>query len=57
MFGYVLINKPELKVREYDRYKAYYCGLCRGLLNYHGSFARLTLNYDDISGDVPDKPL
>ena len=46
MFGYIVINKPELKVREFDRYRAYYCGLCRGLQNNHGFFARLTLNYD-----------
>ena len=31
MFGYVMIDKPELKVKEFYRYKAYYCGLCREL--------------------------
>ncbi|MFQ9797598.1 MAG: DUF5685 family protein [Clostridia bacterium] len=31
MFGYVSINKLELKVKEYYRYRAYYCGLCRML--------------------------
>ena len=29
MFGYVMIDKPELKVKEFYRYKAYYCGLFR----------------------------
>ena len=26
-----MIDKPELKVKEFYRYKAYYCGLCRTL--------------------------
>ena len=33
MFGYVLINKEELKFKEYDVYKSYYCGLCQTLNN------------------------
>ena len=28
MFGYVVINEPDLKVREYKKYKGVYCGLC-----------------------------
>ncbi len=31
MFGYVKINKMDLTFREYDYYKAYYCGLCKYL--------------------------
>ena len=31
MFGYITICKPELKVKDYYRYKAYYCGLCHSL--------------------------
>ena len=46
MFGYVLINKEELKFKEYDVYKLYYCGLCQTLNNRSGRFAQLTLNYD-----------
>ena len=46
MFGYVLINKEELKFKEYDVYKSYYCGLCQTLNNRSGRFAQLTLNYD-----------
>lgn len=46
MFGYVIANRPELKIREYDRYRAYYCGLCRTLKNEYGLSGRLTLNYD-----------
>ena len=31
MFGYVTANEPELKVKDYHKYKAYYCGLCQSL--------------------------
>lgn len=46
MFGYVIVNKPELKFREYDTYRAYYCGLCRSLKKRHGFAGQLTLSYD-----------
>lgn len=46
MFGYVLINKPELKIREFERYRSYYCGLCHALGETYGLPGRLTLNYD-----------
>lgn len=46
MFGYVTANKPELKMREFSRYKAFYCGLCRRLGKNNGVFSRLTLSYD-----------
>lgn len=46
MFGYVYINKPELKIREFEKYRSHYCGLCRGLKDGSGFFGRMTLNYD-----------
>ena len=46
MFGYVNIDKPELKVKDYYRYKAYYCGLCRMLNIRYGKLAQMTLSYD-----------
>lgn len=46
MFGYVIINKPELKFKEYDLYHSYYCGLCETLRNKYGHMARVSLNYD-----------
>ncbi len=46
MFGYVRINKPELKVREYEIYRGLYCSLCRAIGKYFGQAARLTLSYD-----------
>ncbi|KGF11912.1 hypothetical protein HMPREF1639_06865 [Peptostreptococcus sp. MV1] len=46
MFGYVRINKMDLTFREYDHYKAYYCGLCKYLKRNHTELSRLTINYD-----------
>ena len=46
MFGYVNINKQELKVKEYYKYKAYYCGLCHQLKKHYGRFGQITLTYD-----------
>ena len=36
MFGYVQAHKPELKMKEFYKYKAYYCGLCKVLREKYG---------------------
>jgi len=46
MLGYVRVNKPELKVKEYELYKGLYCSLCRAMGKYFGPLSRLTLSYD-----------
>ena len=46
MFGYVGVDKPELKLREYEYYRGVYCGLCRALGKCGGQCARMTLSYD-----------
>lgn len=46
MFGYIVIHKPELKVREYEAYQASYCGLCRSLKRRHGRPGQMTLSFD-----------
>lgn len=46
MFGYVVVNKPELKLREFTEYQGYYCGLCHMLRDKYGLSAGLTLTYD-----------
>ena len=46
MFGYIKINKPQLRICEFETYKAVYCGLCRQLGKKYGLWARFTLNYD-----------
>ena len=46
MFGYVTPLKPELKIREYNQFKSYYCGVCFAIKNLYGNIPRMTLNYD-----------
>ena len=46
MFGYVAVDKPSLRVREYDYYRATYCGLCHAMGKCTGCVSRLTLSYD-----------
>ena len=46
MFGYVVINKQELKFKEYDEYRGFYCGLCHSLKERYGYSGQITLNYD-----------
>lgn len=46
MFGYVTAYKPELKMKDFYKYKAYYCGLCRVLKETYGFTGQLTLTYD-----------
>ncbi len=48
MFGYVTINKPELKIREFQRYQGYYCGICRSLRLRYGFSGQMALNYDMV---------
>lgn len=46
MFGYVTASKPELKMKDFYKYKAYYCGLCKVLREKYGFLGQLTLTYD-----------
>lgn len=46
MFGYVRINKKDLTFREYEHYKAYYCGLCKTLKREYTEISRVSINYD-----------
>ena len=46
MFGYVVVNKPELKLKDFELYRSYYCGLCRDLKADYGFRGQMTLNYD-----------
>ena len=41
MYGYVVVNKPELKIKEYDMYRSYYCGLCEELLSDYADIHKL----------------
>ncbi len=46
MYGYIKPLKGELKVREYEHYKATYCGLCNALKRKYGLLSRFLVNYD-----------
>ncbi|MEY7999262.1 DUF5685 family protein [Clostridium sp. Mt-5] len=46
MFGYITPYKMELKIKDYEKFKAYYCGLCRSIKHNIGNVPRIFLNYD-----------
>ena len=46
MFGYVKAYKPELRIKEFEFYKAVYCSLCRDLGKKYGIVSRFSLSYD-----------
>ena len=46
MFGYVVVNKPELKIKDFEEYRAYYCGLCQALKGRAGVKGQMALSYD-----------
>lgn len=46
MFGYVTPCKMELKIKDYEKFRAYYCGLCKSIKNNIGNIPRVSLNYD-----------
>ncbi len=46
MFGYITVNRPELKVKDLELYRSYYCGLCAELYRRHGRFGQILLSYD-----------
>lgn len=63
MFGYVKIYKDELKCKDFEIFRSYYCGLCRALGKNCSQISRLGLSYDMtflaivLSGvnDTPDE--
>ena len=48
MFGYIMPDKPELKVKEYELFRGYYCGLCKSMGRSFGTLSRFALNYDSV---------
>jgi hypothetical protein len=52
MFGYVTVNKPEMKVKDYERYRMYYCGVCHALRNTDGAMGQMSLTYDSTFAAV-----
>lgn len=48
MLGYVTVDKGELKVKDFDLYQAYYCGICKTIGKRLGQLPRMTLSYDAV---------
>ena len=48
MFGYIRPQKCELKFKEYEYYRAVYCGLCHALRKRYGLLSSFALNYDFV---------
>lgn len=46
MFGYVRPVRDELKCKDFDLYRATYCGLCRTMRRRCGLLAPMVLNFD-----------
>ena len=46
MLGVMTVRKDELKFREFDRYRGYYCGLCRAIGSRCGSVCRMALSFE-----------
>lgn len=48
MLGYIKPDKPELKIKEFELYGGYYCGICKSISKRYGQLPRMTLNYDSV---------
>ncbi len=48
MFGYVKVRQSDLLVREYDFYRAVYCGVCHEMRRRTGFFSMFSLSYDTV---------
>ncbi len=46
MFGYIVPDKPELRVWEYEVFRGYYCGVCKTIAKRAGHRGRIILSYD-----------
>ena len=46
MFGYVLPDKPNMFMKDYALYRAFYCGLCKSIGKKCSEVMRFTTNYD-----------
>ncbi|MBC8535511.1 DUF5685 family protein [Feifania hominis] len=64
MFGYVVAQKSELRMCEYDVYQSHYCGICKQLGKEFGYFSNFSLSYDTVflavlgaALDEAEKPL
>ena len=48
MFGYIKVDKDELKIKDYKKFQMFYCGICNMLRKRYGLFFSSFLNYEVI---------
>jgi len=48
LFGYVKPVPSELLVKDYEFYKATYCGICRAMKRHTGKLSNVSLSYDSV---------
>ncbi|NMA06493.1 MAG: hypothetical protein GX928_02090 [Ruminococcaceae bacterium] len=48
MFGYIIPSKPDLTIRDFNTYRAVYCGLCKTLSNKFTASSRILVGYDFV---------
>ncbi len=53
MFGYVTIRKDDLKVKDYNKYQAYYCGLCQDIKEAYGKKGQAMLTFQQLEHTMP----
>lgn len=46
MYGYILPDKPNMFVKDFTLYRAFYCGLCKSIGKMCGQWMRFSTNYD-----------
>lgn len=46
MLGVMTVRKDELRFREFDRYRGFYCGLCRAIKKRCGNACRMALSFE-----------
>lgn len=46
LLGVMMVRKDEMKFREFDRYRGYYCGLCRAIGRRCSSVCRMALSFE-----------
>ena len=48
MFGYINVCKEQLRVYDYELFRAYYCGVCKAMGKHYSHISRLGLSYDIV---------
>lgn len=52
MFGYIVPDKANLYVKDFQVYNAFYCSLCKALSREGNQLTRLSANYDATFFDI-----